>query len=87
MKIEVKKEIDEKELEKIKKWPTWECDISEFDWFYDERESCYFIEGEVIVKTDTENVKIEKGDFVVFPKGLSCRWKVIKPVKKHYNFG
>jgi len=25
--------------------------------------------------------------YVVFPKGLSCVWKVSKPVKKHYIFG
>jgi uncharacterized cupin superfamily protein len=23
---------------------------------------------------------------VVFPKGLKCRWKVAKPVRKHYSF-
>ncbi len=27
-----------------------------------------------------------KGDFVTFPKGLSCVWDIKEPVKKHYNF-
>jgi hypothetical protein len=27
-----------------------------------------------------------KGDFVTFPKGLSCIWDIKEPVKKHYNF-
>ena len=36
--------------------------------------------------SDSE-IKISKGDYVIFPKGLKCRWKVMKPVRKHYNFG
>ena len=35
---------------------------------------------------DGKVYKIKAGDLVEFPKGLSCRWKVIKPVRKHYNF-
>ena len=27
------------------------------------------------------------GDWVVFPKGLACRWHVLNPVKKYYKFG
>ena len=27
------------------------------------------------------------GDLVTFPAGMSCTWKVRKPVKKHYKFG
>jgi hypothetical protein len=27
------------------------------------------------------------GDFVTFPKGMSCRWKVLEPVRKHYRLG
>ena len=68
-------------------WPIWTCEISEFDWEYDDKESCYLLEGEVVVSTSLETVKFSSGDFVVFPKGLKCRWKVIKPVRKHYTFG
>ncbi len=32
------------------------------------------------------DIKIKKGDYVTFPKGLSCVWDVKEPVKKHYNF-
>jgi len=32
-------------------------------------------------------VIIEAGDFVVFPKGLTCRWNVLQPIRKHYSFG
>ena len=41
----------------------------------------------VIVTTDHEEVTIEPGDFVVFPKGLSSRWRVLKPIRKYYSFG
>jgi hypothetical protein len=83
--------IEKKSLEEITKmgilnWPIWECEVSEFPWTYSEKESCLILEGEIEVKTEFETVKIIPGDFVVFPKGLSCTWKVSKPVRKHYTF-
>jgi len=88
MKIEVKKPTQE-ELEKlnVKNWPIWECEVSEFDWEYDEDERCYFLEGKVKVVTDKEEVEIKKGDFVKFQKGLKCRWIVSEKVRKHYKLG
>ena len=88
MKIEVKKPL-EQELRKrdIRSWPTWVKEVSRFDWTYDETEECYLLEGKVIVETkDGETVEFGKGDFVTFPKGLSCIWDIKEPVKKHYNF-
>jgi len=70
----------------VRSWPIWSCDISEFDWEYSAEESCLLLEGEVEVKSDFETVRFSAGDFVVFPKGLKCYWKVISPVKKHYTF-
>ncbi|HOK38023.1 MAG: cupin domain-containing protein [Bacteroidales bacterium] len=67
-------------------WPTWEKEISEFEWYYDVEEHCYFIEGEVEVITKDGVYKIQKGDYVIFPQGLSCTWRVLKPVYKHYRF-
>ena len=87
MKIETRKmdgsEISEKG---ILSWPIWTCEVSEFDWEYDQQESCLLLEGEVEVACDNGTVKFGVGDFVVFPRGLKCRWKVIKPVRKHYSF-
>lgn len=87
MEVTIKKLSDD-EINKlgIKKWPIWTKEVSEFDWFYDSQEQCLFIEGIVIVKTENGDYNIGKGDFVTFPKGLKCTWKVIEPVKKHYNF-
>ena len=70
----------------ILSWAIWTCDASEFDWEYGEKESCLLLEGKVEVKTDFETVNFSAGDFVVFPRGLKCRWKVIAPVRKHYTF-
>lgn len=68
-------------------WPIWEKEVSRFPWVYDSIEECYFLEGEVTVETkDGKSVSFGKGDFVAFPKGLSCAWNIKKPVKKHYNF-
>ena len=87
MKIEIKPMTMEQAEEKgITSWSIWTCEISEFDWEYTENEFCYFLEGEVEVKTNWEIVKFRKGDFVKFPKGLQCVWKVTKAVKKHYQF-
>lgn len=72
----------------ISSWPIWEKEISKFDWHYDDKESCYLLEGKVTVSTkDGKSVNFGAGDFVVFPKGLSCVWDIQQAVKKHYKFG
>ncbi len=80
---------DEKRLKELKvtSGPIWTKEPSTFDWHYDEQETCYFLEGEATVKTDEGEVSIGKGDWVTFPKGLSCTWIVKKAVRKHYHFG
>lgn len=88
MKIEVKK-LSKNEFDKmnVSTWPIWTKEESEFDWYYSEKESCYILEGKVEIKTDGKKVNFKKGDFVVFPEGLKCIWKIKKAVKKHYKFG
>jgi len=72
----------------ISKWPIWTKEASEFPWTYDEQEKCFFLEGDVVVTPDGgEPVQMGKGDFVTFPKGMSCTWKIKKNVRKHYQFG
>jgi uncharacterized cupin superfamily protein len=87
--IHVEKPTEEKlNALNVKLWPVWEKEVSEFPWDYDEKETCYILEGEVIVTFDKEKpVKFGRGDLVIFPEGLSCKWKIIKAVKKHYKFG
>ena len=86
MNIIVKKPTAEEKMQ-MGSMPTWECGVSEFDWHYDSEETCLLVEGEVTVSHAGGSVSFGAGDYVVFPKGLSCVWKVSKPVKKHYVFG
>ena len=88
MDIEVKKPTRE-ELEALGvfDWGIWESPVTTFPWEYGSVEVCYFLEGKVVIETsDGKSVEVGKGDLVRFPKGLKCTWKVLEPVKKHYNF-
>jgi len=76
----------ESEKNEMRGYPTWGCEVSEFDWYYDEHEECYLVDGDVTVTYGGESVTFGEGDYVIFPQGLSCRWQVKKPVKKHYFF-
>jgi len=68
-------------------WPIWSKEVSEFPWTYDRPESCYFLEGDVIVTPEGgEPIQMGEGDFVTFPKGMTCTWQIKEDVKKHYTF-
>ena len=90
MQIQVEKAVSSDRLENlgVKDWPVWEKDISEFPWSYDAQETCYLLEGEVeVIPEQGSPVIFGKGDLVIFPAGMSCRWKIMKKVRKHYLFG
>lgn len=71
----------------IRDWPVWSKEVSVFPWHYDATETCYVLEGEVIVTPDDgEPVVVGKGDLALFPRGMTCTWDVRAPIKKHYNF-
>lgn len=87
MKIEVEQySHEELEEEGVFDWPVWEHDEDKFDWYYDQTELCYILEGEVTITSEFESVTIKAGDFVTFPKGLECIWDIHSAVKKHYSF-
>lgn len=86
MPIEVRKPTPDEEA-RMKTWPTWEKEPSEFPWSYDQAETCLILEGEVTVEASGQTVSFGPGDCVVFPQGLDCTWKVHKTVRKHYAFG
>ena len=77
---------DAAEKAAMEKWPVWSCGASEFDWHYDDEEHCLITEGEVTVEWKGGSVSFGQGDYVVFPVGLDCVWKVKKAVRKHYKF-
>ncbi len=69
-------------------WPIWSKEASTFPWTYDRSETCYFLEGDVIVTPDGgEPVQMGAGDLVTFKQGVSCTWEIKQDVEKHYNFG
>lgn len=87
-KIKVEKPSKEKlEALAINNWSPWECEPSTFEWQYDEDETCYILEGKAKIKTATEEIEINKGDLVKFPKGLKCTWRIEEKIKKVYKFG
>ena len=87
-KISVERPSEEKLKQlKVKDWPVWTKEAGSFDWHYDDRETCYILEGDVTIKTSDGSVSFGAGDLVIFPKGLSCQWQIKKAVKKHYRFG
>lgn len=68
-------------------WPIWEKEISKFPWTYDTEETCYLLNGKIVVTLENgERVTITKGDLVTFPAGMSCTWEILENVKKHYQF-
>ena len=87
--IKVERRPDDAHLEalEVKTWPIWEKEASEFPWYYDASETCLFLEGEVVVTPHGgEPITLGKGDLVTFPRGMSCTWKIVKAVRKHYTF-
>lgn len=80
---------EKKKLEtlRVSNWPVWTKGPSTFDWHYDEKETCYLLEGRVTVRTAEGEVSFGKGDLVTFPKNLNCTWIVQEAVRKHYCFG
>jgi len=77
----------EQEIKESTNWDTWEKGPSKFSWHYDEHETCLLLEGEAII-TDSSGSKriIKEGDWVEFPKGMSCEWEIKKHLRKKYTF-
>lgn len=88
--IQIERQPSQKQLEQLGvfSWPIWSKEVSEFPWIYEEEETCYLLAGDVIVTPDGgEPIQFGKGDLVTFPAGMSCTWKIVKEVRKHYCFG
>ena len=87
--IQIEHDPDNEKLKAmgVTDWPIWTKEISEFPWSYDTSETCYFLEGQVIVTPDGQDpVEMGKGDLVTFPAGMSCTWKILKDVKTRNKF-
>lgn len=72
----------------VEDWPVWEKEVSSFPWTYDQKETCYILEGEVVVTPEGgEPVTLRKGDLATFPAGMRCTWDIRAPIRKHYELG
>ncbi len=68
-------------------WPIWSKEASTFPWVYDSEETCYLLEGDVTVTPrEGEPIRLQAGDLVTFPAGMSCTWRIHRAVRKHYVF-
>lgn len=71
----------------VSQWPIWEKEVSKFPIDFDETETAYVLEGEILVTPKGgETVKIVAGDLVWFHEGLDSDWEVVKPLRKHYHY-
>ncbi len=90
MSIVVERGVAQSRLDELEvgAWPIWTKEPSKFRWTYDEKETCYFLEGDVVVTPKGgEPVHMGKGDLATFPAGMVCTWDVREAVRKHYRFG
>jgi uncharacterized protein len=88
MQIIVEKKPAQKQLDTlgVSKWPTWQKEVSTFNWTFHEQEIAYILEGECVITPVGGNaVSFGKGDLVTFPAGVKASWQVLKPLHKHYK--
>ena len=84
--VENKPEQSRLDTLNVTKWPTWQKEVSTFDWTFPEQEIAYILAGEcIITPADGAPVSFGKGDLVTFPAGLKASWQVIQPLHKHYQ--
>jgi uncharacterized protein len=77
----------ESEISSTKSWETWSKEQSEFPWSYDERETCYILEGEAeVIDKQGNKIVFKTGDMVQFEQGLECTWNIKKKIQKKYLF-
>ena len=71
----------------VANWDIWEKEVSEFSIDFDETETAFVLEGEILVTPEGgAPVRILPGDLVIFPEGLNSTWQVIKPLRKQYSY-
>jgi len=88
MEIEIEKKSDDQLIAiGVFSWPVWSREASVFEWSYEDTEQAYILEGEAEVEAYGETYRFGKGDFVTFPVGMTCTWRIIKPIRKHYQLG
>lgn len=76
------------EINETDSWGTWGKEPSKFPWYYDDKETCFILQGKAIVTDNSGNqITFKKGDWVEFEQGLECTWEISETIKKKYKFG
>lgn len=61
----------------------WDCTAGRFDWYYNEDETVYVVEGSITVVDRAGRVShLKAGDAFLFPKGTHFEWTVSTYVRK-----
>ncbi len=68
-------------------WPTWEKEVSVFQWEFVTTETALILEGECEMTPADGGAPttFKAGDLVVFPLGYKGSWEVKKALKKRFK--
>jgi uncharacterized cupin superfamily protein len=71
----------------VSHWPTWEKEVSVFEWEFVTTETAFILEGEceMTPADGSPSTTFKAGDLVVFPLGYKGTWEVKKTLKKCYK--
>jgi len=62
----------------------WRCEPMTFDYEFPGDEYIHVVDGSLEVKTDTETYNLNKGDIVLFHKGIKSVWTITSSFKKFF---
>jgi len=62
----------------------WRCEPMTFDNEFPGDEYIHVLDGSLEVKTDTETYNLNKGDIVLFHKGIKSVWTITSSFKKFF---
>ncbi|KAK43573.1 DUF861 domain-containing protein [Caballeronia sp. EK] len=62
----------------------WDCTAGRFNWYFEEDETIYVIEGEVIITAEGQEPRtLRAGHAALFYAGTRSEWHVPRYVRKH----
>ena len=62
----------------------WKCDPMTFDYEFPGDEYIHVLEGSLLVETESESYELNKGDVVLFNKGIKSVWTIKRSFKKFF---
>jgi hypothetical protein len=77
---------DELDRQDMRGWDVWEKDASESECSYTMEEHCFVERGSARIIHRGATLDVREGDYVVFPVGMTCTWKVAGPLGVRYAF-